>query len=63
MVGEMGSQKIMFRIIDTRILELTVTVPSAEMGLVQVGQSSPFQPMPSLEGPSPKGDVYQSSRQ
>jgi RND family efflux transporter MFP subunit len=42
MVGEMGSQKIMFRIIDTRILELTVTVPSAEMGLVQVGQSLTF---------------------
>ena len=32
MVGEMGSGKIMFRIIDTRILELTVTVPSSEMG-------------------------------
>ena len=42
MVGEMGSQKIMFRIIDSRILELTVTVPSAEMGLVQVGQSLTF---------------------
>ena len=42
MVGEMGSQKIMFRIIDTRILELTVTVPSAEMGLVRVGQPLTF---------------------
>ena len=37
MVGEMGSQKIMFKIIDTRILDLTVTVPSVEMSMVRVG--------------------------
>jgi RND family efflux transporter MFP subunit len=37
LVGEAGSQKIMFKIIDTRILDLTVTVPSVEMGLVRVG--------------------------
>jgi membrane fusion protein, multidrug efflux system len=37
LVGEAGSQKIMFRIIDTRILDLTVTVPSVEMGMVHVG--------------------------
>ena len=37
LVGEAGSQKIMFRIIDTRILDLTVTVPSVEMGMVRVG--------------------------
>jgi RND family efflux transporter MFP subunit len=37
MVGEMGSQKIMFKIIDTRILDLTVTVPSIEMSMVRVG--------------------------
>lgn len=42
LVGEMGSPKIMFRIIDPRILELTVTVPSAEMGTVHVGQSLTF---------------------
>jgi membrane fusion protein, multidrug efflux system len=42
LVGEMGSPKIMFRIIDPRILELTVTVPSAEMGAVHVGQSLTF---------------------
>jgi membrane fusion protein, multidrug efflux system len=42
MVGEMASQKIMFKIIDTRILELTVTVPSAEMGTVRVGQPLTF---------------------
>ena len=37
LVGEMGSQKIMFKIIDTSILDLTVTVPSVEMGIVRVG--------------------------
>jgi RND family efflux transporter MFP subunit len=37
MVGEMGSQKIMFKIIDTRLLDLIVTVPSVEMGVVRVG--------------------------
>ncbi|OGP92366.1 MAG: hypothetical protein A2156_14915 [Deltaproteobacteria bacterium RBG_16_48_10] len=42
MVGEMGSQKIMFRIIDTRILELTVAIPSTEMGAVHVGQPLTF---------------------
>ena len=42
MVGEMGSQKIMFRMIDTRILELTVTVPSGEMASVHVGQPLHF---------------------
>ena len=42
LVGEMGSPKIMFRIIDPRILELTVTVPSAEMSAVHVGQSLTF---------------------
>jgi len=37
LVGEAGSQKIMFKMIDTRILDLTVTVPSVEMGMVRVG--------------------------
>ena len=41
LVGEMGS-KPMFRIINTRILELTVTVPSGVMGTVHVGQSLTF---------------------
>ena len=40
-VGEMGA-KPMFRIVDTRILELTVTVPSSEMGAVRVGQPLHF---------------------
>lgn len=38
LVGEVGSPKVMFRIIDPRILDLTVTVPSGEMGWVRVGQ-------------------------
>ncbi len=42
LVGETGSPKIMFRIIDPRVLELTVTVPSTEMGAVSVGQSLTF---------------------
>lgn len=42
LVGEMGSPKIMFRIINTRILDLTVTVPSIEMSRVNVGQPLTF---------------------
>ena len=40
-VGEMGA-KPMFRIVDTRILELTVTAPSSEMGAVRIGQPLHF---------------------
>jgi len=36
-VGEMGARP-MFRIVDTRILELTVTVTSGEMGRLRIGQ-------------------------
>ena len=42
LVGEMGSPKAMFRIIDPRILDLTVTVPSGEMASVHVGQPLTF---------------------
>lgn len=42
LVGEMGSPRVMFKIIDTRTLELTVTVPSAEMEAVRVGQPLTF---------------------
>jgi len=42
LVGEMGSPKVMFRIIDPRILDLTVTVPSMEMTKVHVGQPLTF---------------------
>jgi RND family efflux transporter MFP subunit len=41
LVGEIGA-KSMFRLINTRILELTVTVPSSEMGGVRIGQSLSF---------------------
>ena len=41
LVGEPGA-KPMFRIINTRILELIVTVPSSEMGSVRVGQPLSF---------------------
>jgi len=41
LVGELGG-KPMFRIIDTRKLELTVTVPSNEMDAVRIGQSVTF---------------------
>ncbi len=40
-VGEMGA-KPMFRIIDNSVLDLTVTVPSVEMGAVRVGQPLTF---------------------
>lgn len=40
-VGEMGG-KPMFRIVDNRILELTVTVPSGDMAAVQVGHTLTF---------------------
>jgi membrane fusion protein, multidrug efflux system len=40
-VGEMGA-KPMFRIIDPRILDLTVSVPSGDMAAVRVGQAITF---------------------
>lgn len=39
-VGEM--QKVVFRIVDNRLLDLAVTVPSADMASVRVGQSLSF---------------------
>jgi RND family efflux transporter MFP subunit len=39
-VGEM--QKVVFRIVDSRLLDLTVSVPSAGMGAVRVGQPLTF---------------------
>jgi len=56
MVGEMGSSKIMFRIIDPRILELTVNVPSWQMGSVRVGQPLLFS-IDSLPGRKVTGTV------
>jgi membrane fusion protein (multidrug efflux system) len=40
-VGEMGA-KPMFRIVNTQILELTVTAPSSEMGAIRIGQPLHF---------------------
>ncbi len=54
-VGEMGA-KPMFRIVDNRVLELTVTVPSAEMASVHVGQPLTFSTT-GLPGKSFKGKV------
>jgi membrane fusion protein, multidrug efflux system len=42
LVGEMGSPKIMFCIINPHVLELTVNVPSADMGSLRIGQSLVF---------------------
>jgi RND family efflux transporter MFP subunit len=42
LVGEAGSTRILFRIVDNRILDLTVTVPSNEMAKVRVGQPLTF---------------------
>jgi RND family efflux transporter MFP subunit len=39
-VGEM--QKVVFRVVDPRLLDLTVSVPSAEMAAVRVGQALAF---------------------
>lgn len=40
LVGEM--QKVVFRLVDNRLLELTVSVPSAEMAALRVGQALAF---------------------
>jgi membrane fusion protein (multidrug efflux system) len=42
LVGEAGSTRILFRIVDNRLLDLTVTVPSNEMAKIQVGQPLTF---------------------
>jgi len=41
-VENMGSPKPMFRIVDNRRLDLTVTIPSAKMGEVRLGQPITF---------------------
>lgn len=42
MVGDVGGQKILFHIVDNRLLDLTVTVPTKEMENVRVGQPLVF---------------------
>jgi membrane fusion protein, multidrug efflux system len=38
MVGDMGQARVMFRVVNPALLELTVTVPSGEMGKLRLGQ-------------------------
>jgi membrane fusion protein (multidrug efflux system) len=54
-VGEMGA-KPMFRIVDNRVLELIVTVPSGQMASVLVGQPLTFS-MAAIPGESFQGKV------
>ena len=42
LVGEAGSNKVMFRVVDPRQLELTVNVPSIEMAALALGQPLSF---------------------
>jgi RND family efflux transporter MFP subunit len=42
LVGEAGSSRILFRIVDNRLLDLTMTVPSNEMDRLRLGQSVLF---------------------
>ncbi len=41
-VEHMGAPRPMFRIVDNRLMELTVSVPTPKLGLLQVGQSLHF---------------------
>jgi RND family efflux transporter MFP subunit len=41
-VENMGGNSAMFRIVDNRLLDLTVTVPSAQMSKLRVGQQLDF---------------------
>jgi membrane fusion protein, multidrug efflux system len=43
LAGEMGSPKILFLIVDNRILNLTVTVPSSRVSALKIGQTLSFQ--------------------
>ncbi|MBI5585247.1 MAG: efflux RND transporter periplasmic adaptor subunit, partial [Deltaproteobacteria bacterium] len=42
LVGEPGATRLMFQIVDNRLLDLTVTVPSIEMGRLRLGQPLTF---------------------
>lgn len=42
LVGEPGATRLMFEIVDNRLLDLTVTVPSIEMGRLRLGQPLHF---------------------
>ena len=40
--GDLSTDKLLFRVVDNRLLDLTVTVPSKEMGSVKVSQPLTF---------------------
>jgi len=40
--GDLSTDKLLFRVVDNRLLDLTVTVPSKQMGSVKVGQPLTF---------------------
>ncbi len=42
LVGEPGATRIMFQIVDNRLLDLTVTIPSTEMARLRLGQPLTF---------------------
>jgi len=42
LVGEPGTTRILFQIVDNRLLDLTVTVPSIDMGRLKIGQPLTF---------------------
>ena len=42
LVGEPGTTRILFQIVDNRLLDLTVTVPSIDMGRLKLGQPLTF---------------------
>ncbi len=42
LVGEMGTPKVMFKIVDNRLLDLVVNVPSHELGALKEGQTLIF---------------------
>lgn len=42
LVGEPGATRFLFQIVDNRLLDLTVTVPSTEMGRLRLGQPLTF---------------------
>ena len=42
LVGDVAGNKVLFHIVDNRLLDLTVTAPSNEMGKIRVGQTLMF---------------------
>jgi len=42
LVGDVAGNKVLFHIVDNRLLDLTVTAPSKEMGKVRLGQALSF---------------------